>query len=117
MGTQSKPRVIAIEEHYWDQELAATFGPRYQAPGIVDRLYDYGELRIQEMDEAGIDFQVLSHGPPATQRGDAEATVKLARSANDRSARLFAPIRTGSRRLPACRRRTQRRPQTSWSVA
>ena len=84
MGTQSKPRIVAIEEHYWDRELAATFGPTRQSPGIVDRLYDYGELRLQEMDEAGIDFQVLSHGSPATQRGDAEATAKLARSANDR---------------------------------
>jgi predicted TIM-barrel fold metal-dependent hydrolase len=36
------------------------------------------------MDEAGIDFQVLSHGAPSTQRGDAEAMVKLARGANDR---------------------------------
>lgn len=36
------------------------------------------------MDEAGIDVQVLSHGAPATQRGSAEATTKLARDANDR---------------------------------
>src|SRR5207247_10093944 len=39
---------------------------------------------LKEMDEAGIDVQVLSHGAPATQRGDAETTVKLARGANDR---------------------------------
>ena len=87
MATQSRPRVIAIEEHYWDKEVAATFGPADSmrgAPGIVERLYDYGDLRIKEMDEAGIDIQVLSHGAPATQRGDAATAVKLARGANDR---------------------------------
>ncbi len=87
MATQSKPRVIAIEEHYWDKEVAATFEPMDRmrgAPGIVERLYDHAELRIKEMDEAGIDLQVLSHGAPATQRGDAATMVKLARGANDR---------------------------------
>lgn len=87
MAATSKPRVVALEEHYWDREVAATFGPgddMRRAPGIVERLFDYDELRLKEMDEAGIDLQVLSHGAPATQRGDAEAAVKLARGANDR---------------------------------
>lgn len=87
MDAPSQPRVIAIEEHYWDREVAATFGSSDAvrgAPGIVERLYDYGELRIQEMDESGIRLQVLSHGAPSTQRGDEESSVKLARGANDR---------------------------------
>ena len=87
MTTSGKTRIIAIEEHFWDRELAATFSdgdaPRRQSP-IIDRLYDYSELRIQEMDEAGIDFQVLSHGAPSAQRSDAETSVRLARAANDR---------------------------------
>ena len=87
METQNKPRVITIEEHYWDQEVAATFGRGdgvRRTSKILERLYDYDELRIKEMNEAGIDVQVLSHGAPSTQRGDPEMMVKLARGANDR---------------------------------
>lgn len=43
MVTPDKPRVEAIEEHYWDREVAATFGSNdavRSAPGIVERLYD-----------------------------------------------------------------------------
>jgi 2,3-dihydroxybenzoate decarboxylase len=82
-----KPTVIALEEHYWDAEVAAHFpdaatmgGP----PPLLERLHDVGALRLKEMDEAGIDVQVLSHGAPATQRFDAETGVRLARRANDR---------------------------------
>ena len=87
MATPTNPRVVAIEEHYWDQEVASTFASTdgtLHASSVVERLYDYGELRIKEMDEAGISVQVLSHGAPSTQRGDAETSVKLARGANDR---------------------------------
>jgi 2,3-dihydroxybenzoate decarboxylase len=87
MTNPGKPRVIALEEHYWDRDVAATFEPAdgvRGAPGIAERLYDHGELRIKEMDEAGIDVQVLSHGAPATQRLQGDVAVKLARAANDR---------------------------------
>jgi len=59
-------RVIAIEEPMGQGEkkqLAGTFtghriraGPRPQ----LDRLYDLGALRLKEMDEGGIDIQVIS---------------------------------------------------------
>jgi 2,3-dihydroxybenzoate decarboxylase len=42
-----------------------------------------GALRLKEMDEAGIDVQVLSHSAPATQKFDPETAVRLARLAND----------------------------------
>ncbi|RPI43065.1 MAG: amidohydrolase [Betaproteobacteria bacterium] len=77
--------VIALEEHYCDDELTATFeGPEGRAPEIRKRLFDLGELRLAEMDEAGIDVQVLSHSAPSTQRLDPETAVRLARGANDR---------------------------------
>jgi 2,3-dihydroxybenzoate decarboxylase len=80
-------KVIALEEHYWDAEVASHFkelGPEMRNPQMLERLADLDVLRLKEMDEAGIDVQVLSHGAPGTQRLDAETAVPLARRANDR---------------------------------
>ena len=79
--------VVALEEHYWDRELSSQFkerGPEMRIPALQERLFDLGELRLREMDEAGIDLQVLSHGAPAVQRLDAESAVRISRSVNDR---------------------------------
>jgi len=82
-----KSRIIALEEHYWDAEVASHFkdkGPEMKVAALQERLHDLGALRLKEMDEAGIDLQVLSHGAPATQRLEGELAVRVARGANDR---------------------------------
>jgi 2,3-dihydroxybenzoate decarboxylase len=47
-----KPKcpVIAIEEHYWDKELADYYQTVERNPEVVKRLHDLGELRLKEMD-------------------------------------------------------------------
>jgi predicted TIM-barrel fold metal-dependent hydrolase len=86
MASAAKPTIIALEEHYWDPDLVATFpGQEGRRLGFVEeRLLDMGEVRLREMDEAGIDIQVLSHGAPATQKMDAALAVTMARQTNDR---------------------------------
>jgi predicted TIM-barrel fold metal-dependent hydrolase len=89
-----KPRcpVIAIEEHYWDAEMASHFtGVEAGRPGETQRrLDDLGALRLKEMDEAGIDIQVLSHGAPSAQKMSADIAVDLVRRVNDRLHEVIA---------------------------
>lgn len=105
----TKLQVIALEEHYLDPEVAAQFrglnavpsrgsGGEAGIPRLYQRLYDLGELRLKEMDEAGIDIQVLSHAAPSLQQVDGESAVRLARAANDR---LHATVRAHPGRFAA----------------
>src|SRR5436190_17547331 len=79
----AKSYIIALEEHYLDAELKQLGGPG-AGRDIVERLDDLGALRLREMDESGIDLQVLSHSIPGLQGVDAATGVPLARRVNDR---------------------------------
>jgi predicted TIM-barrel fold metal-dependent hydrolase len=97
-----KPFVIALEEHFYDPEVKAQFQGADAALGraahLAERLDDVGALRIREMDEAGIDVQVLSHGAPSVQKLDPESAVAISRRANDR---LNEACRANPKRLSA----------------
>ena len=93
----AKPYIIALEEHYQDAELKQhTGGPGMG--GIEERLNDLAALRLREMDEAGIDLQVLSHSIPGLQGVDAATGVPLARRVNDR---LHAAVQAHPTRFAA----------------
>lgn len=56
---------------------------RLVEPGGPSKITDLGEGRIKEMDEAGIDMQVLSLGFPGVEMFDAADGTALAREVND----------------------------------
>jgi 2,3-dihydroxybenzoate decarboxylase len=80
--------LIALEEHFaWDpasaDNVVATWLQSNNPVGY-QRLYDRGPLRLEQMDAAGIDFQILSLFDPGVQEGaDVPRAIDLARRAND----------------------------------
>jgi predicted TIM-barrel fold metal-dependent hydrolase len=80
-------RTIALEEHFWTDELAAAPGTgvlaRASGAALDALLRDVGAPRLADMDAAGIDVQVLSHVQPAAQGLSGAAGVEAARRAND----------------------------------
>src|SRR5471032_1321285 len=75
------PKIITIEEHFTSPKLRALRGEK-DTP-VQRKLDDLGALRLAEMDNSGIDLQVISENNPATQNLDAESAVRLARASND----------------------------------
>jgi predicted TIM-barrel fold metal-dependent hydrolase len=100
MVEKSRPQIIALEEHYWDRELVTHFkgGDIIRAPELEKRLYDLGEIRLKEMDEAGVDYQVISHGAPSAQKLPDGIALDLSRRVNDR---LHAAVKLHPKRLGA----------------
>jgi 2,3-dihydroxybenzoate decarboxylase len=89
-----RPFVITLEEHYSDPEVASRAAPTggHDTTGgrgggraaLLPRLNDLHDVRLREMDETGIDFQVISHVPSPIQQINAEDAVGLAVAANNR---------------------------------
>jgi 2,3-dihydroxybenzoate decarboxylase len=80
--------LIALEEHYaWNPVSAGNVVGSWletHNPTAYQRLYDRGALRLEQMDAAGIDFQILSLFDPGVQDDDDTArAVDNARRAND----------------------------------
>ena len=64
--------------------------PSPRARGIIERLQDLGERRLADMEETGIDLQILSLTSPGVQVFDAATAGALARDVNDELAAAVA---------------------------
>jgi hypothetical protein len=91
-------KIITLEEHFvlpeilnaWQRSpTAAEDGTDRFGRGVVgDRLADLGDRRLAEMDDEGVDVQVLSLNVPGVQNRRAVDAVPLARDANDLRRRI-----------------------------
>ena len=83
-------RKIALEEAFTfsyfeadERQLTASLNPRW-GTFLDERIADLADLRLAEMDEAGVDVQVLSLTSPGIQTmPDAAEAVRVAAEAND----------------------------------
>ncbi len=89
-------RKIAIEEHYVlpsmkDQMPTTPFWHDDYSRDVRERMADTGEVRIREMDEAGVERMVLSLGGTGVQDElDVDRAVQRARASNDALAAIVA---------------------------
>ena len=82
MVSRAGQQVVTLEEHFADPAIVERGGGR--AGAVSQRLIDLDAGRLAAMDEAGIDRQVISHGPSILQDLEPAEAVPLARQANDR---------------------------------
>jgi predicted TIM-barrel fold metal-dependent hydrolase len=92
-------KLIAVEEHFLTREVgeawAAAPGPHDPTSGfhggdLGARLADLGEMRLQLMDETGVDVQVLSLTTPGLNNLESTQSIALARRTNDLVAQTVA---------------------------
>jgi len=84
-------RIVTLEEHFTTPELQNARTQVWQgAPeymrALSSKLLDLGDARIADMDEAGIDLQVLSAAAGSFEKLDSATAIALARDTNDRLA-------------------------------
>lgn len=86
------PKLVTIEDGERRRFDRLWFEPdfyRLRSLSMRDRLLDLGEERIEEMDAAGIDMQVLSLSDPGCELFDAQEATALARKINDELSRAI----------------------------
>ena len=83
--------LIALEEHVLPADLIDQVWPTPMGPEpLAAKLADVDEQRLQVMDDAGIDMQVLSVVAPGSQQVPTKQAAELSRALNDRCAQAIA---------------------------
>ena len=88
---KTKHKIIAVEEHFMHPSLSNHLGHAAQQPDqIKERLFDFSDIRIREMDSAGIDVQILSHQSPGSQRLKNEVAIDACKDVNNALAQVIS---------------------------
>lgn len=100
----SRIRKIALEEHFsgvgfgdYSKAFVSLIDPQVAAD-LTRRLTDFDDVRLKEMDAAGIDYVILSQTGPGVQvEQDVQVAIKRAKENNDFLAQQIArhPTRFG----------------------
>lgn len=86
-------KIIGLEEHISTPRLVDAWSSRSLRFGggpINGKLADLGDRRLADMDDAGVDVQVLALSGPGLEPLPADEATVLARDANDRIAEAVA---------------------------
>ncbi len=112
-GKPERMRTITLEEHF--ATPAFMEGPgrfleeRPDAAKLIERLCDIGDLRIAEMDAAGVDVQALSLCSPGVEQLDANEAVELPTMSMIGLRMQYNATQGGLSDLPACQRQFRTR--------
>jgi hypothetical protein len=95
-------RTITLEEHFHSQRflqrVGANLGGQKRLNSASAEITDLGDLRLKDMDEGGIDLQVVSHTTPTYDALPPEVDIDIARAANNQ---LAAAVKEHPTRLAA----------------
>lgn len=66
IASKMTPPLIALEEHFYSNAIFNSIGETFQrtlqgVPGLAAQLRDFGDARIDAMDQGNISLQVVSH--------------------------------------------------------
>jgi predicted TIM-barrel fold metal-dependent hydrolase len=84
----ARVKKIAVEEHFYSKEFADILHSKTEWKGsppaaAAAKVLEYGEGRIKEMDETGIDMQILSLSYPAIDAFKTADAIEVAKMVND----------------------------------
>src|ERR1700753_2656777 len=83
------PPLITLEEHFFSaamlQGSTSTYAEQLKhLPGLIEKLGDLGDLRLQSMEAGKVSFQIISHAPGPKSPGQCRAANdQLAQAVSD----------------------------------
>ncbi len=87
-------RTITLEEHFVSRAFLNITGHQFGAQRVGSfssaEIVNLGELRLQDMDDSGIDVQVISHVEPTLDQIPINQQIEIAKGANNEAAHAIA---------------------------